>query len=705
MTGYEQLRPLEGMSAPLKVRHELKQQFERWLSRARHPRLIAGPDGALDESHVLELCRHYQMVYPGGAADVARAWDDSEQRIADGGPTFSDLIHQGWLFSDGGRWVMQRAPLGTLSHIAYPTPSTKTFLEGLSKLRLVPRGEAPPPGARETADRIAREEWLDRQIPSRNPEWIAGRLWECLCPHPIAGVDDSSGNKGAEAAASGGKTAGALQQIDARAQDVDRAFLEWSAWCDALGCAGRWDVGWSSTQAQYCREAAHRVLERQGLWDSWDNDAARYAHVLERTFNIPLEKMRFSRTPRQALPRTLVSRVDWLGTPEVEHLMMERHLGTSSVSFALSLLCSELDTTGTGPMVLDEAGTVLSFAAEHPMALQQLLFRANAAPALLVDMLLYPRTACLATKLAIEWRHGGGLDSDRILAREAQAKTFAVQDALSLLAHHLAQRALDLEECAALVTWCYVGGFSRGRAVADARRPIGRQLLGMVAGAGEEVQSVVLQHLVDQAAYEEHLPRARFAGVLDGMARLSNARGVNLSAIVALYTKFARDLNLDWTDASSLSSELAARLVATALAQAIPERDALLIPFDSAELLDAAPDEDKWSRHYAIAQTLRVHVRLLARAVAGWSDCDIPAELSDALRSLVARSVIEHAEKGRIGALTDRYSPRLVLAREDGSPAQDLAAPLRQNRCRLHRSTLGAEMKDERGSIRTSIQG
>ena len=358
--------------------------------------------------------------------------------------------------------------------------------------------------------------------------------------------------------------------------------------------------------------------------------------------------------------------------------MMERLLGASTADFAMSLLCSELDALDIGPNILVEAGKVLSFAAEHPMALQHLLFRANAMPALLVDMLLHPQVACLAARLVIEWRQERGRGRDKTLGREAQTKAFAVHDALSLLAHHLVYSSLDLEECAALVNWCFAGVPSRSGPVADARKPIGRQILGMVAAARDEVQSALLQHLVDQAAYEDHLPRARFTGVLDAIGCLTSARGVSASAVVALYAKFARELNLDWTDASTLSSELAARLVATALAQAEPERDALLIPFDSAKLLAAAPDEDKWSRHYAVAQTLRVHVRLLARAVAGWSDSDIPAVLADALRALVARSAIEHAEKGRTGALTDRYSPRLFLAREEGSPAQDLAAAWRR---------------------------
>ncbi|SCC90963.1 conserved hypothetical protein [Thiomonas sp. X19] len=678
MSGYEQVWPLEGMGAPLKVRHELRQLFERWLSRSRHPRLIVGSDGMVDELSLLDLCKHYRLEYPGGAEDVAKTWDESEQRIAEGGPTFNDLVRMGWVFFDGGRWIMQSAPLGTSAHITFPSPSTKTFLDGLSKVRLVTKEETPPPtSTRALAARIAPEEWLNEHIPTRNPGYVAGRLWERLCPQPLVGADDDGSNRTEVAAAKGGAEV-LPQAFEAHEREVDRAFLEWSAWCNALGCAGRWDIGWGPTQMQYCREAAHRVLKRQALCGNWDNDAASYADVLEKTFAIPLDRLRFARTPRTAPPRTLVSRVDWLASLEVEHLMMERLISPSTVSFALSLLCAELDTTGIGLGISAKAGTVLSFAAGHPMALQQLLFRVKAVPSLLVDMLLHPLVACLAARLVIEWRQGGGPDSDRNLAREAQTKTFAVQDALSLLAYHLVGRTLDLDECASLVTWCYADGSGRGRAVADARRPIGRQLLGLVAREKEEVQSVVLQHLVEQAAYENNVPRAHFAGVLDGLGCLPNARAADASAIVALYTKFARDLNLDWTDAGSLSPELAARLVATAFAQAAPERDALLVPFDSARLLREVPDEDKLSQRSTIARTLREHVRLLARAMAGWPNGAVPAELADALQALVSRSAIEHAEKGRIGALTDRYSPSLFLAREEGSPAQDLAAAWRR---------------------------
>ncbi|CAL8474845.1 DUF4132 domain-containing protein [Caballeronia sp. S22] len=662
----------------MQVRLELRRMFDRWLSRSRHMPPSIGQDEMVDELSLLDLSEHYRLEYPGAADDIAKIWDESIQRIADGGPSFDDLVRLGWVYFDGARWIVQHTPLGTSPHITYPSPSTKTFLTTLSKARLVAKSETPPPDAQALAARMLAEDWFDRQfLGNKTSGWLAGRMWQRLCPKPLTRASDDYGNAlyAVSSIESDGGNSAALQEAEAEA--IDSAFLEWSAWCNVLGTAGRWDNNWKPIEMRYCREAAHRVLQRQSLWRGWNDDVERYKEELENTFAIPEDRLRYFRQPRTAPPRTLVSLVDWLKWPEVEHLMMGR-LGANSVSFAFGVLCSELEKTDIGPGITDAASTVLTFAADHPMALQQFLFRVDAVPALLVDMLMHRRAACLAAKLAIEWQPKSGRPSDRSVSREAQTKAFAVQDALSLLAYQLDEGTLDLEECASLVTWCYAGGAGSMRAVADSRSLVGRQLLGMVSRQEEELQYAVLTHLVDQAAYEDNVPRARFAGVLEGLNCLSAAPRIDAFPIVALYSKFARDLHLDWTDASDLPAELAARLIATAFAQAASDRDALLIPFDNAKLLRETPEDERLSLSASIAQTLRRHVRLLARAMAGWRDEVVPTELCDALQALISRSVIEHAEKGRVGALTDRYSPRRFLGREEGSPAQDLTSAWRR---------------------------
>lgn len=673
MAGFEEVRLLEGMYAPLQVRLELRQMFDRWLTRPDHYRRSHQRDVVVDELALVDFSQHYRLEYPGSTEDLAETWDKSVDRLADGGPTFDDLVRSRWVFFDGGRWIMQSSPRGTLSHITYPSPSTKAFLNGLGTPRLIAKSETPPPHVQELANRIMAEQWLELGIPTRDPDWLASRLWERLCPKPQPHATESSEDEmyAATLIASEDTDSSALQ--DAKAQDVDKAFLEWSAWCDILGSGGRCDIGWGSTEMRYCGEAAHRALQRQNLWGSWANDVMRYADVLQNTFAIPQEHLRYVSRPEKVPPQPLVLRADWLKWPEIEHLIMER-FGASTVGFAFGLLCSKLERTDIGPSITILADDVLLFAADHPMALQYLLFRVEEVPALLVDMLMHSRAVCLAVKCAIEWRPKPGRNRDHNVNRDAQTKAFAVQDALSLLVYHLDKGTLDLVECASLLTWCFADTASGMRGVGDSRRSIGEQLFGMIAKADAELQSEVLKHLVAQAAYEDNLPRVRFAGVLEGLTCLSNTQDIDALPIVVLYSKFAQDMHLEWTDASSLSAKLAAQLVATAFSQDLTSRDQFLIPLDIIKLLRETPNDEIPSMRSSIAKTLREHVRLIARAIAGWSDKNVPVELSEAFLALISRSVIEHAEKGRVGALTDRYSPSRILTREVGSPALDLTA-------------------------------
>ena len=677
MERLEEVLPFEGMRDPLKMRFESRQMFERWLFRSRQPCIALESDDMIDELSILDLSEHYRLEYLGGAVDVVKTWNDSKERVTDGGPNFDELVRLGWVFFDGGRWVMQRWPLGTFAHITFPSPSTKTFLTGLHKVRLVAKTGAPPPAAKALAARMVAEGWLDRRILTRDPGWLAGRLWERLCSKPQPEAEHNRNTTLQIASPNDYDSGSSPKLLEADSQTVDRAFLEWSAWCDLLEIC-RWELGWGLAEKQYCREAAFRTLERQTLWGTWDDDAERYSKVLQQTFSIPTEQLRHGGAPRAASPSTLVFRSDWLKWPDIEHHVMGR-LGRSTVSFAFGLLCSELEESDTGASISAVAATVIPFAADRPMAFQHLLFRVGAAPALLVDLLMHPKIACLAAKLIIEWRPKVELDADRNVSREAQTKAFAVQDALSLLSYHLHSGMLDLEEFSALITWCYDTSAGSARPVADSRHAVGRKLIGMMAREEMATRSLVLQFLMDQAAHEDNIPRARFAGALDGFRHLSSGRIGEALEIVLLYSKFARDLNLDWSDAPSLSTDLSAQLVSTALAQTESVRDSFLVPFDSTKLLRDTPYQDRSSIRSRVAKTLRVHVRLLARAVAGWPHTDIPSELFNALQALMSRSIIEHEEKGRVGALTERYIlNRYILSHDDGSPAEDIAAAWRR---------------------------
>ena len=674
MNWAEEVYPLEGMWAPWQARQNLREKFNRYLSYNRSHHFIHAGEVVIDDSSLLDLCQHYRLEYRGSARNIAQSWDESTERLGDGGPTFDKLIESGWIHFDGGRWMMQRVPIGTVACISYPSPSTESLLSTLNKVHLVAKTDEPPQNIKFLAEKISADDWLERYIPAKNPERLASRLWELLCPKPrLANTGMTDTVQIASLVGSNETKTSALADEEAS----DAAFLEWATWCEVLGIPARWNRTWGPTEMHYCRMAAQRVLCRQTLWGNWDNDVQRYNDVLTQTYAIPENQLRYSIDMCVMPPQTLVSQVDWLARPNVESLMMARH-GTSHVSFAFGLLCSELERTDFGSDTTELAATVLSFAANHPMALQHLLLRVKAAPVLLVDLLLRGHFACLATRLVIEWQGKLERSNDRDLHREAQLKAFAGQDCLSILAYHLEKNTLKLDECTSLITWCYASSTDGRKAVTDSRGLIGRQILGMLAKGKKELHSEVLAHLVGQMAYQDNIPRACFSAALDGLICLSSTQSALTRPIVDLYSKFGRDMNLDWTDASSLSAEQTARLVASAMEQEPPVRDALFVPFDSLKLLRETTDDERPSLAFSIARTLRLHLRMLARAITGWSSGDIPTELFKAFQTLISRSVIDHTEKGRVAALTDRYSPRLLFTRENSSPANDLATAWRR---------------------------
>lgn len=680
MSGFEEIRPLEGIWNPTELRRELREMFGRWLSRSRNTSPPQSTEALFDELSLRKLIQHYRPEFLGSRKDIANSWDASEERNADGGPTFDELKQLGWVKFDGCHWIMPGMSMSSYKLINYPSQSTKEFLLGLYKLQLVAKTETISSDVQEIADKATAQLIKSSYIPITNPDVFLGNLWKELCPVPLPSnqnerVTDTKIEEPDKNAVNDSR-----ELLASHNESIDRAFIEWSAWCRLFGAYSNWDpnLSWSSLEKQYCHEAAYRILTRQKLWGSWRNDLEDYTDLLENTFTIARDKLEYRWSQFDSPPETLVERLDWLASRDIENLMMERlflhYDGPCAVSFAFSLLCSELETTDFGSDIALKNLTLLEFATSHPMALLTLKLRIDADPLLLVDMLMHHGTTCMATKILIEWVAGSGLHSDRIRGREAQTKAFAVEDALSFMAYYMGEGKLDLKDYASLITWCYIGKTRNGHAPTDSRRSVGRRLIGLLAKQNEDVKSLVLKHMLVQAAYKNNVPRACFAAVLDVLNFLPNQSGDACLPIVELYSKFAQERNLDWTDAADLTPPQAMRLVSTAIAQNERERDALLIPFDSAEILRATPRLDKPSVRSSIGKALRVHVRLLARAISGWPTTKIvPMELSDALKLLTSRSVVEHDEKGRVGALTDRYSSSHFMGNEEGSPASDLA--------------------------------
>lgn len=673
MLDLKRIRPMHGMETPLTVRMELRQNLARWLTHWRQTGQPPRQEGDIDGDTLLRICLHYRVEYPGAVKAFGHEWDAALDS-APGEPTFPQLNASGWVFFDGIRWLMLRPPLGLARYVSYPSERMKILLLGLAQARLAQKGSAPPADIQTLLEQTQAQLLNEQGLPSEDAHWTARRLWERLLPFVSADTGTPIGQHAERAdvvpPATQDESNAKPPALSTHATDL--VFQEWCDWCTVLNISGIWDPSWGEAQRFECREAAYRVLAKQNIWDNWELDAPRYLTVIDDAFKIPAEHRRFAnRLP--AMPTTLVAKLDWLKDRSVEAVYMER-LETHSTSFAFNVLLSELRETDISSSVLDSSARLMQFVCEHPMALNSLLLTVQATPKLLADLLIQPKTVCIAARLIFEWQQPPGVDRWRCEERDAQTKLFAEQDALAMLAHHISQDAVRLEEVAALITWCYSSGLAIARSNSERMCGIGRQVLTIVSERTAEMQTALLRHLVEQAPRNLHVKFALFRAVLEGLDLLRSATPETAAPIVSMYSNFARELQLDRTDVASLSPDLAALLIRLALNGSAEACTEILMPFDIRAWLEAATSEERDFTRTAIAHTLRQHVRLIARAVAGWPDSPVPSELSDALQALVSRTSIEHAERDRIGALTDRFTAMRFSRREQGSPEEDIAA-------------------------------
>ncbi|PTT91046.1 hypothetical protein DBR42_04645 [Pelomonas sp. HMWF004] len=631
------------MQVPIQARLDLRDEIARLLPHARSERFFPGDGAGIDANTLLDFCVHHRVSYVGADPKLALKWDRAAKRGRY--PKFADLQAGGWVLFDGIRWVHPRVPVGMMNDVVYPDNTTRAFLHSLSDTTLSAAGRPATKEARAmAAEAKAGRLGLDKLGGQRDGHWVASRLWERFCPM----VDEPP---------------------DA---EVDDAFRDWAAWCVVLGGFAAWHVEWSDVAKRRCREAAQRVLGRQRVWGIWGNDVEAYVAIMTRTYGLPSDRLH----PQSSkFGDTLIARIDWVDSPAISHLNAERFRG-GSAGFALGLLVSELTRSEVIGIQAEPAAFVSRFVAQHPVALFNVSIAIKGAPVLLVDLLLQPSTACLAVRWIAEWVPNGQA-WNRVVSdqRSEQTKAFAIQDALSVLAYQIRWSGLDLKEFAALTTWCFSAGLNSSAVkIAQQRLSIGKLLLSIAADQLEDVQQTLFRHLVQKASMDLHVPFGVFGGVVEAVSVMPGLNLADAGDAIKLYIVMARDFQLDRTDVAALSAPLAATLVVMAASQPTDLRDDFLLPVDVATVIAAADPERKVSVRSGLAATLRSHIRLLARAVAGWPQATVPEFLANALMKLTLQAVVDHADHGSVAALGDGFAAFRFFWSERGSPADDLAA-------------------------------
>lgn len=629
--------------APAETRRILRDRFARYLPVAQQATLPVVGDLISDE-HLLNLLLNLDILF-GSDVDRARANYDAALPQDGGEPSFDDAKAAGWFRVVWGRIAApfenderaRAAPDGTVTALA--TMFKGRFEEQYAFRELV----------RENADLkdfVAAIERGDLQPNSRccrTPEWVAARLWDRAL--------SDSGSHGAE-----------LRVW------IDRwRLLNWpSVTAHKV---------WSEAAANAFRETALLLLENEPGLTGWEETREGFIRQISLRTDQPTD-VAGRYTP--ALPNTLLDRAIWLNDLRLEGAIAGMMAANGDLVGLIRLLLTDIEEQELSPIPNPIFKRLMDFAVERPEILVVVLFRVRWSPKLLADLLLHPATSALACWLINEWPGQSGAYDQELRAKDDKiTKAMAFGDAMAVVGSFLEQGKLPPAEAASLAGVIYRKSKPLFGEEAAADASILAILRDEIMAQPVEIQKAVFEALANSGAAQSGLGSAEFSAALDIVDAADLTERVDPALLVSAYSKSVA-ASAYGLSANRISESAAASLVKLAMKAPEDIRQSFLAPVDvrSRIAAAAAPDANPYIVEDETARSLRAHIRVLSRAVAGFGNSS-PPELKSALLETVRVGAVKHDEKGRVGAFAARFETDPYRGSRDRPIAADLAAALK----------------------------
>lgn len=626
--------------APSETRRILRDRFASKLHVTRQARFIDPELKVTPDQLVLRLLVGLDVFSNA-------EWSKAEAAYAAAGPTAAEpktlesLADAGWLRRV---WDRVKIPRNLRLVARRALPGAMAAFERLAsgiygKSYLASDAARSTPELTEIVEAIEAGRSDPTQIITQTAGWIAARLWES-----------------------------ALQEAESAEAALRR-------WVDLWGLLQHPSIvpgaAWGADNAKAFRETAISVVFNETALRGWSETRELYVRQLALANNISTATAE-SRFP--PAPDTLVGRALWTEHPMIE-AMADDSLDVCADIFGLvRLLLDDVDAADHSPAPHPMAVQIIDLAINRAELFIDLLFQVRAKPRLLADLLLHPPSAALACLLIAQWRSPTGA-WDRPLAERdfkvSQAEAFT--DAAAILAEHLGAGRISAAEAAALLNWFHERS--------------GPGYLDDVAGADLQLSAVrreiatcppsVLLEMVaslDGPDLRRGLGTSEFATFLDLTSLGGIEDAVDAETVVNAYSKSVA------AGEYSLSAHRVGVAAAAALARLAGRSDTLrarfLNPFQVRDrLAAAAPEDNEFTLADSIGRSIRTHIRILCRAIAG-EPADVPADLFNALVAAVRAGALEHKEKGRVAAFAPRFEERITGPAPDQPLANDLIVAL-----------------------------
>jgi hypothetical protein len=623
--------------APAETRRLLRDRFARYLPVLHSPPARTNADNLVRDELLLNVLLTLDIIFESDI-DRARATYDAALPPNSGEPSFDEIMATGWLRAVWGRIatpfeIDQRAraaPAGTMT--ALTTLFKKRFEESY-----VVRDEA----ARGSEDFAALAVAINGggtapdALRSQDPSWVAARLWDRT-------LTDSASHT-----------------------------AELRLWVDRWRLLG-WPSlvahrVWSEAAANAFRQTALAVLACEPGLAGWDETRAGFIRQIS---------LRTGQSHVPPLAATLLDRAVWLGDLRLEGAIAGMMSANQDLVGLIRLLLTDVEEQEFSAAPHSVFKQLIELATARPEILAVVLFKVRWSAALLSDLLLYPATCALACWLIAQWPGPAGAWDRELRARDDQTtKAMAFADAVSVLGEFLEQGLLPPAEVASLLDVLYKTAkpvFSEDAVNDGSMLGI---LRGEIGAQSAAVQQAIFAALSAGMA-RSGLGSSTFAAALDVVDAADLAESVDPAPLVSAYIGSVA-AGAYGLSANRISVSEAASLVRLAMKAPDALRQSFFAPIDvrSRIAAAAAPGVNPVTIEDETARSVRAHVRVLCRAVAGLQDSS-PNDLIDALIKAVRVGALDHKEKGRVGAFAARFETDPYRGPRDRPIAVDLATAL-----------------------------
>ncbi len=609
---------------PAEARRILRDRFSRYLPSQHATTIHAAKGGrvTLSDELLLRLMQNLTIDF-GSDIKSARATYIAALPPITSEPSLDDLMVDGWLRVVWGRistpfeiaQVVRAAPAGAMT--AFAAVVAKRFEQSYG-LTDTARSDA------DLADVVAaieRKELTPLNIGCQTPQWVAARLWD---------------------------------RTQADFPDASAVLRVWFDRWYQLGCPSLVpNRVWSEVAADAFRKAAMDVLGSDPSLVGWEDTRAGFVKQIALASRQPTSSAEGYVPP---IPDTLVDRALWFNNHSLERAVMGT-LGEYDSLFGLvRLMLADVEAEDNAPAPHRVAARLIELATDRPEIFLILLFKVRQNSALLADLLLYPATSALACLLIAQWQLPSSAWDRELGTRDDQTtKAIALADAVSVMGDFLEQGSVAPKEAASLLVWFHGTARPGFSDILGSGELALRTLCDELARQSTETLRTMVAALSSSTA-KLGLGTSTFAAALDIIDAGKLASEIDPAPLVDGYIRSIAAGNYTLS-VHRVSVGGAASLVELATRTAPARHHEFMHPIDVKARTAAgeAAKENPYSVIDTIARSIRAHVRILSRAVAGWV-ASIPDDLIQALIDTVRAGALSHAEKGRVAAFSARFN-------------------------------------------------